>query len=43
MVTVSGWLSARMVKRDFPPNMREIGELTEFTYSRPCIRRQRQA
>ena len=33
VVTLSGWLGARTVERDFPPNMREMGESTELSYS----------
>jgi hypothetical protein len=33
VVTVSGWLGARMVERDLPPNMRETGESIELAYS----------
>jgi hypothetical protein len=41
-LTVSGLLGARTVKRDLPPNMREIGGSTDLAYSNPCIHRQRQ-
>jgi hypothetical protein len=40
-VTAAGWFGARTVKRDLPPNMREMGDLTELAYSYPCIRQQR--
>ena len=33
MVTVSGWLGARTVKRYFPPNMRIRGDLADSAYS----------
>jgi len=41
-LTVSGLLGARTVKRDLPPNMREIGDSTDRTYSHPCIHQQLQ-
>ena len=39
IVTVSGWLGAHTVERDFPPNIREMGDSTELAYSCPCVRR----
>ena len=37
-VMVSGWFGARTVKRDLPPNMREMGDTSELAYSHPSIR-----
>jgi hypothetical protein len=28
--TMSGWFGTRTVERDLPPNMREMGDLTEL-------------
>jgi hypothetical protein len=41
MVVVSGWFGTRTVERDLPPNMREMGDSTEFAYSCPSIDQQR--
>ena len=38
IVTVSGWFSARMVERNFPPNMRIRGDSIDSTYSCPSVR-----
>jgi hypothetical protein len=43
VVTVSGWFGTRTVKRDLPPNMREVGDSTELAYSCSRIRQQRRA
>ena len=40
-VTVSGWFGTRTVEQDLPPNINEMGDLTELAYSCPCIRQQR--
>ena len=36
-LTMSGVLGTRTVKRDLPPNMREIGDSTDLAYLHPCI------
>ena len=45
-VTMSGLFGARKIKRDLPPNMREMGDSTELAFSCPrveCVHQQRQA
>jgi hypothetical protein len=37
IVTVSGWPAMRTVVRNFPSNMREMGDLNEVAYLYPCI------
>jgi hypothetical protein len=33
IVTMSGWLGARTVERNFPPNMRTRSDSTDLAYS----------
>ena len=40
--TTSGRFGARMIERDFPLNIREIDDSTEFAFSCPCIHQKRQ-
>ena len=37
-VMVSGWFGACTIERDLPPNMREMGDSGDLTYSRSCLR-----
>ena len=42
-VMMSGWPGTRMVERDLPPNMREMGGSIEPAYPCPSIGQQPQA
>jgi hypothetical protein len=40
-VMVSGWFGVCTIERDLPPNMREMGDLGDLTYSRSKLSTER--